>query len=437
MTEGQAGVLRWLEARVDSASLKAFRVIFGLTLAAGAVRFMVHDWVHAQFGVPARALHHFGLAWLAPLGEHGMFGVECVALVAALALAHGRHQRLAAAVFGAAFTYLYFSDVTWYLNHAYLVTCVSLLLVFVPTSGATVPRWALLLVRLQVGLVYFFGGVAKLQADWLLHAQPLRIWLPANDDFPVLGPLFTLPVTAYVMSWAGAAFDLTIPFWLSWRRSRPFAYVVAVGFHTMTGLLFQIGMFPWIMSGAILIFFAPDWPRRVLARFGKRLPDDEASTALTFRPLLFAAAAWAAFQVLFPLRQHLYEGNQLWTEQGFRFAWNVMVMEKNGTLELRTVDRQSGRASYVDLSRYVTPVQLKQASTQPDLIVQLAHWVADDAKAEGREVAVYAETHVALNGRRAQPLIDPTVDLTQVHDGFGPRTWVTRLIPAAPPAPSR
>ena len=412
----------WLTARVDSASLKAFRVVFALTLAAGALRFMLRGWVHAEFGVPTHALHFTGLSWLSPLGERGMFVVECVAFVAALVLAHGRFQRSAAAVFGLAFTWIYFSDVTWYLNHAYLVSCVALLLVFVPTSGATVPRWALLLVRLQIGLVYFFGGVAKLQADWLLHAQPLRIWLPANDDFPLLGPLFTLPATAYVMSWAGAAFDLTIPFWLSWKRSRPIAFVVAVCFHTVTGLLFQIGMFPWIMSGAILVFFPPEWPRHFVT-----LPDSEPKPALTTPFALRLATAWAVLQLVLPLREHLYDGNRLWTEQGFRFAWNVMVMEKNGTLELRAVDRATQESSYVELSDYLTPVQLKQASTQPDLIVQLAHWVAEDAKKQGRDVAVYAETHASLNGRKAQALIDPTVDLTRVHDDFSPRTWVLPL----------
>ncbi len=392
-------------------------------MAFGALRFMWRGWVHAEFGPATRSLHHFGLSWLTPLSERGMLGVECVALVAALVLAHGRFQRFGAAVFGLCFTSLYFSDVTWYLNHAYLVSCLCVLLVVIDTRTQTIPRWVLLLFRIQIGLVYVFGGIAKLQHDWLFEAQPLRIWLPTNDDFPLLGPLFTLPLTAYLMSWAGAFFDLTIVFWLSWKKSRLVAFVVAVGFHAMTGLLFQIGMFPLIMSGAILIFFEPDWPRRWLHL--KLMP----RSVPTLRFAGVFAAAWLTFQVLFPLRQHLYDGNRLWTEQGFRFAWNVMVMEKNGTLELRAVDRSTGASSYVDLSRYLTRVQLKQASTQPDLIVQMAHWVAEDARAEGRDVAVYAETHASLNGRKGQALIDPTVDLTQVSDGFGPRTWVTGLAP--------
>ncbi|MDF2697959.1 MAG: Vitamin K-dependent gamma-carboxylase, partial [Labilithrix sp.] len=46
------------------------------------------------------------------------------------------------------------------------------------------PAWVLWLVRFQIGLVYFYGGVGKLETDWLFRAMPLRIWLAANGDFP-------------------------------------------------------------------------------------------------------------------------------------------------------------------------------------------------------------------------------------------------------------
>ncbi len=118
-----------------------------------------------------------------------------------------------------------------------------------------VPRWTIAVIRLQIALVYFFAGVAKLNPDWLFPAMPLSIWLPVNAEFPLIGWLFDYGWFAFVMSWAGAAFDLTIPFWMSWRKSRPFAYLAVIGFHAMTGLMFNIGMFPWIMIVCTLIFF--------------------------------------------------------------------------------------------------------------------------------------------------------------------------------------
>jgi hypothetical protein len=76
------------------------------------------------------------------------------------------------------------------------------------------------LLRLQIGVVYFYGGIGKLNPDWLFHAQPLRTWLLRAVDTPLIGPILGMRETAFLMSWGGAVFDLTIPFLLSNRRAR-------------------------------------------------------------------------------------------------------------------------------------------------------------------------------------------------------------------------
>ena len=193
--------------------------------------------------------------------------------------------RAAAILFALGFLYLELVDVTNYLNHYYLAGLLAFLLALSPADRAfsiasllsprrassTVPRFWLYLFRFQVGVVYVFAGLAKAHGDWLFHAQPLRIWLASHTDFPVLGPLFSLEFAPYVMSWAGFLFDTTIVGWLSWRKSRPFAYLAVIGFHALTGALFPIGMFPVIMVLSALVFFEPDWPRRLLA-FVRRRP---------------------------------------------------------------------------------------------------------------------------------------------------------------------
>src|SRR5690606_8023233 len=101
-------------------------------------------------------------------------------------------------------------------------------------------------------------------------------------DLPVLGPLFTLPGVPLAMSWAGFLFDATIVVWLSWKRTRPYAYAVVLGFHALTRALFDIGMFPVIMSISALVFFSPAWPRAIV----RARPAVEAGT----RPLPRVAA---------------------------------------------------------------------------------------------------------------------------------------------------
>src|SRR5262249_48717615 len=127
-----------------------------------------------------------------------------------------------------------------------------------------IPSWCIFLLRFQLAVVYVFAGLAKINADWLRDAEPMRLWLAARSDLPVVGGLFLLPGVATAASWAGAAFDLSIVPLLVWRRTRAFAYVLVVLFHAATALLFPIGIFPWLMIAATTIFFSSSWPRRLL-----------------------------------------------------------------------------------------------------------------------------------------------------------------------------
>ena len=295
--------------------------------------------------------------------------------------------------------------------------------------------WVLWLLRFQFGLVYVFGGLAKIGADWLLFGEPLRIWLAANAELPVLGRLFGEPWVAVAMSWCGMLFDLSIVPLLSWRRTRAFAYALVVVFHALTGALFHIGLFPWIMSAAATLFFDPAWPRRLLERLGAKAapPTRRPPAGATLSRASFALlGAYALVQVLVPLRHFAYPGNTLWTEEGFRFAWRVMLIEKSGELDLTVVDRE-GRRVHVAPHAYLTPFQERMAETQPDMILELAHVVARDFEQKtGGPVRVYADAQVSFNGRRRAPMIDPTVDLARERDGLAPKTWI---LPAPTTAP--
>jgi hypothetical protein len=133
-----------------------------------------------------------------------------VLALAAMCIVLGLATRIAAAVFAVLFAWWFLSDQTNYLNHFYLITLVSILLVFVPTDRAfslearyrrapgtprsredeTVPAWALWLVRFQIGAPYFFGGIAKLNPDWIA-GEPMRMWLAERKSMPILGAVCT------------------------------------------------------------------------------------------------------------------------------------------------------------------------------------------------------------------------------------------------------
>jgi hypothetical protein len=308
----------------------------------------------------------------------------------------------------------------------------------------------LYLFRFQVGVVYVCAGLAKLQSDWLLHAQPLRIWLGSSVDLPVIGEMLRLPGVPLALSWAGFVFDSSIVLWLSLRRTRPYAYAVLLVFHAVTRLLFPIGMFPVIMSCAALVFFSPSWPRSVVGFFARArgrkllaagpLPAVASGMGVSVRRRfglgLGLGLVYCFVQVVLPLRFVFYGDNVLWHEQGMRFSWRVMVRAKGGAVTF-VVREPSGRTSHVSPRTYLTGLQESEMSSQPDLVLQLAHHIAHDFEQRGRgRVAVFADARVALNGRRSRPIIDPSVDLTQVHDGLALASWVLPA-PQSPPPHTR
>jgi hypothetical protein len=419
---------------VDIASLAAFRIVFGAVMVAGLVRLLASGQIPQVYGEPTFFFTYPGFHWVQPWPVWGMYVHYGVLAVLAAMIMLGAWTRMAAALFTLGFAYTQLVDITNYLNHHYLVVLLGGLLVVVPANAACsidvrrrpelrrdyVAAWTVWLVRFQIGVVYVFAGLAKAKSDWLLHGQPLNIWLAARTETPILGALFDEPGVALAMSWAGFLFDTTIVIWLSWARTRIAAYLALIAFHGLTGYLFNIGMFPLIMTSAALIFFSPSWPRRLLRRpaptepaGGLPLPSSRARIAI---------AIWIAVQLALPLRHLVYPGSVLWNEDGMRFAWHVMIREKHGAVTF--IAEIDGKRIEVPPSTYLTWRQEREMAAQPDLILQVARKIGSDMRARGfRHVRVFADTQVSLNGRAPAPLIDPTIDLLSIRD-VGTREWV-------------
>ncbi|MBM4364422.1 MAG: HTTM domain-containing protein, partial [Deltaproteobacteria bacterium] len=331
MTERLRALRERLATPVDATGLATFRILFGLLVAFGALRFLWNGWIDELYVAPRYHFHYLGFDWVRVWpgwGMHAHFvGLAGLGLLVAL----GAFYRPAIVLLFLAFTYVELLDVTAYLNHYYLVSLLALLLCFLPAAATwsvdaarrpgvqsdTVPLAAPVALRLQLGIVYFFAGLAKLGEDWLVHAQPLNIWLSSRTELPLVGPLLGDPRVALAMGWAGFLYDTTIPLWLSLPRTRLVAFVVLLGFHGATGLLFPIGLFPLIMTTGALVFFPQDLPRRLLARFTGRGPSRPVvgTSRGPLPALAFAAlATHVGLQVLIPLRHHLYGGDVLWHE---------------------------------------------------------------------------------------------------------------------------
>ena len=438
-THRAAGV-RALFAPVDVASLVAFRIAFGALMLVAVARYFAHDWIGQFYVAPLVFFPYPGLEWVAPLPPTAMYALFAGLGLLALCIALGLWYRVCAALFCLAFTYVHLIDRTNYLNHYYLVSLLSGLMVLLPLHragsldvwrrpalrAAAIPAWTVWLLRFQLGVVYVFGAVAKLNPDWLLHAQPLRIWLGANTDLPIIGGVVEQPWLAYACAYAGLLFDASVVPLLLWRRTRQAAFATVVAFHLLTAVLFPIGMFPWIMMALTPIFFDPSWPRRWWASPDRRVVPAPAG-ALTIRRRVGVAllAAYAVLQVAIPLRHFLYRSDLQWTEEGFRFAWQIMVMEKYGRAGFTVTDPVDGHSWRVAPSDRLTSLQERMMATQPDMILSFAHYLARDFGARtGHAVEVRADVRVTLNGRPSQTLVGPTRDLARIPDDVRASTWL-------------
>ena len=458
---------------VDVAWLAAYRVLFGLAMAISMERFIAYRWIDTLLVGPRFRFHYWGFDWVEPLSSGAMYALFWALAGLAVAMAAGFAFRITSVLFAIGLSYVQLIDVSTYLNHYYLAALLAWLFAVSPANRAwSVDAWIrsrvsrqsidrrqdehvatawLVLFRVQVGVVYIGAALAKAQPDWLLHGQPMGMWLGASTDLPIVGRLFTIDGVPLVMSWCGFLFDLTIVLWLSIRRTRPFAYAVVIAFHVMTRMLFDIGMFPLIMSMSALVFFAPSWPRALVRRFERKkassatsrtTAEDQPEQRSTTRTLLLRGALvlgglYCALQILAPLRCHLYGGNVLWHEQGMRFSWRVMVRAKGGATTFLVRQKETGREYHVSPREYLTAFQENEMASQPDLVLQLAHHIRRDfAARDFGDVEVRAESKVSLNGRPGALMIDPNVDLSTVEDGLLPATWILPA-PSEPPPHTR
>ncbi|WP_342084281.1 HTTM domain-containing protein [Dyadobacter sp. OTU695] len=437
----------YLQKYTSAAPLAVFRVIFGLMLLTSTVRFVASSWVRDLYISPRFFFPFYGFEFVRPLGEW-TYLLFAVCGISALLLAIGWHYRLASVALFVSFTYIELIDKSTYLNHYYFVSLLCFMLIFLPANtmfsvdawqnkalrAGQIPAWCLDSVRIIVCMLYLYAGIAKLNSDWLLHALPLKIWLPAKNDILLIGPLFNHLETAYFFSWIGCIYDLSIGLLLWNRHTRPYAYASVVVFHLLTSLLFPIGMFPYIMIVTALVFFPAAFHQKLIDRVCRllRLPSAIIRPAGYYRfpawlqPVLHAVfIAFFAFQITFPFRYLLYPGELFWTEEGYRFSWRVMLMEKAGYTQF-TVTDATGKRQIVNNNDFLTSLQEKMMSTQPDMILQYAHMLRDHYAARGfTHPHVYVDSYVALNGRTGKPLIAPDVDLAKQTDTFRHKSWIT------------
>ena len=440
----------YLFQNAKPAPLAIFRVCFGFMMFFGILRFWVKGWIETLYIEPIFHFTYYGFSWIKDWGVY-TYILFIVCGLSALLVMLGLFYRTAIILFFLSFTYIELIDKTTYLNHYYFVSVLSFLLCFIPANAtfsldnfrkkiyySHIPRYYITTIQGLIIIVYFYSGLAKINSDWLINAQPLSIWLFSKYDMPLLGGyLFQQSWMHYLMSWGGMLYDLSIPFMLLSKKLRWFAFTLVLFFHLFTAILFPIGMFPYIMILSTLIFFSEDFHKKGITLFYQvvkiiplfktsenNLVKSEKIKSFN-RPTAVLLGLVILIQILLPFRYLLYPGELFWHEQGYRFSWRVMLMEKRGYTQFKIVDSVTKKQFYVKNEDFLTEFQEKQMSFQPDFILEFAHHLGSFYNNHGhKNIQVFADSYVALNGRKNQQFIDPNVNLLEQTNGFENKEWI-------------
>lgn len=440
----------YLKRSTASSKLAVFRICFGLMMLYSMLRFWSKGWIDSVYVVPKFHFKYYGFEWVESLGSY-TYLLFIVCILCAVLITIGLWYRLSILVFFLSFTYIELIEKTTYLNHYYFISILSFLLIFLPANKCfsidvflrkkqykEIPQWTVDAIKLLMVIVYFYAGLAKINSDWLFKALPLKIWMPSKYDIPLIGEtLLQQEWVHYAMSWGGMLYDLSIPFLLFYRKTRLFGFAMVVFFHVFTAVLFPIGMFPYIMIVSALIFFEGETHNKIVTLLKKIIQPLRSLLEVSSmenvnqfnykRPKwrLWTLGVYFAIQMVVPFRYVLYPSELFWAEEGYRFSWRVMLVEKIGYTNFKVVNKTSGSSFYVRNGHFLTDLQIKQMSFQPDMILEYAHYLGDHFKSQGhKNIGIYVESYVSLNGRSNQQFIDPEIDLLMQKESFKHKQWI-------------
>jgi vitamin K-dependent gamma-carboxylase len=437
------GINKLLFTRIDNSALIVFRVFFGFLITCEAWGALITGWVRRILVAPDFTFNFIGFDFLqtfpgpgpqmyAWFGLMGIFGVMVML---------GFRYRVAIVGYAIMWSTVYFMQKTAYNNHYYLLMLLLWIMAILPAHRSfsldarfresvrdlSMPRWVTLFIILQLWIVYTYASIAKIYPDWLDATVP-EILMRGKKDYWLVGDVLQQKWTHWVIAYVGILFDgLIIPA-LLWKKTRKWAFFISIFFHLFNSFVFQIGIFPYMSLAFTVFFFEPKTIHRIFLKRWKPYYENTGNEVVVPKykgALLAVFAVYFIFQVGLPLRQHFIPDNVLWSEEGHRLSWRMMLRSKSGTVKFTIEDKATGKRTPLDHKEYLTKNQQRNIRSKPDVIWQFAQHIKRLKAAQGEDVAIYVRCRVRINGRRSKLLIDPKVDIASVSwQWFEHNSWV-------------
>ncbi len=438
----------FLYRKVDNSGLVLFRIFFGLFIMLECWGAIFTGWVATNFVEPTMTFSFIGFEWTNIfLGQNMLYlygGMGFLGLMIAL----GFLYRFSTFLFALLWTLTYLMQKTSYNNHYYLFLLVSWVMVFAPAhrffsldciifskiKSNKCSMWVYYFFIGQMAIMYFFAAINKIYPDWfngeflLPSFEKVGNYLKYDLSFDILGDFVGSLAFTKAIAIAGFLFDLLIVPIMLIPKLRRFGLVMALFFHLFNSAVFQIGIFPYFSLAMMIFFFPVGWfqeqifPKKsyLLERIEPK--DGQATRKMVFR---YAFVLYFLWQIYLPIRHHFIPGNVLWTEEGHRMAWRMMLRSKSGDITFY-VENKKGERKIIPIGQYLTAKQIGKMAVSPDMIWQFAHILKDKLDPERKEeLKIFAQSFVSVNRSDYYPFIDEKVDLAnEKWSYFGHQSWI-------------
>ena len=430
---------RWLFKQVDNSALVVFRALFGFLIAVEAFGAIFTGWIRRTLMEPEFTFNFIGFEFLQPLPGDGMLWYYGIMGVFGIFVMLGYKYRLSIIMYGIMWAGVYLMQKSSYNNHYYLLMLLCFIMSFLPAhrwfsldaklkpeiSRISMPRWVWVVIVLQLWIVYTYASVAKFYPDWLDGSFPALL-MRSKRDYWLVGEFLQQGWIRYAIAYFGLLFDLLIIPLLLWKRTRVPIFLAAIFFHLFNSFIFHIGIFPYMSLAFCIFFFPSEKINKVFLRNRKEHYDKGEIIVPSYRNFLVGAmSVWFIIQICLPLRHWFFKDDVLWTEEGHRLSWRMMLRGKTGRVAFKVVEKGTTDTIFIDKKDYLSRKQQRAITSKPDMIWQFAQRLEEKYAQEGKDVEVYVEGKISVNGGPYHPLIDPKVDLAaEKWQHFKHHDWI-------------
>jgi vitamin K-dependent gamma-carboxylase len=421
---------------IDNSPLIVFRIFFGFLIACESFGAILTGWVNKVLIAPKFTFSFIGLDWLQPLPGFGMYFYFIIMGLFGIAIMLGYRYRVAIISYTILWADVYFMQKTSYNNHYYLLLIISFYMIFLPANQyasldvkqqrtleqKAMPYWVSLLFIIQVAIVYFYAAIAKFYPDWL-NGTFTRILLTGTTSNEFFLTLFSNKYFYLFIAYAGILFDLLIVPLLLFKKTRTIALVASLSFHLFNAIFLQIGIFPFFALTFSLFFYPPEKIRKLFLRnkpvFNESVAENHAGKPI----FLFFLLPFLFIQLLLPLRHHLIEGDVLWTEEGHRLSWRMMLRKRDGFINFKIKNNNTGEMTSYDYHKNLSPKQARTLATKPDFIWQYCQRIKQEYR--GKNISIFIDCKNNINNGEFKTLIDPKQDFAKAEwNYFWHNEWI-------------